>query len=256
MLLVALAPVARDRLELGSALGAVGDQVGEAGAEAIDARAVVREARARRERERVGFELVEDRETRGLGRVDATLVVGELAAQVEHARLLLAQARDERGQLELVREPEIDVDELQVEDRAHVRVDVGHVDAGVERAVDLRAQLAVDLFGDAVRDGLADGAPHAAIGRDQARYVAAHRSPAVPVVLTVQCQVHAQVELGPRARDPRHLGEARTGDHDAAAGGGGLHGAEPARVRGMRHAEVVHVDDHHAFVGAVAELGK
>jgi adenine/guanine phosphoribosyltransferase-like PRPP-binding protein len=49
--LVALAPVARDRLELGATLGAVCDEIREAGAEPAEALLVVREPGAGRELE-------------------------------------------------------------------------------------------------------------------------------------------------------------------------------------------------------------
>ena len=95
---------------------------------------------------------------------------------------------------------------------------------------------------------LVRGAPHAAGGRDEAGHVVGHGAPAPALVLGIQGQVHAQVELGTAALDLGDLPEGGTGHHDAAAGGCPGERPQGALVGRLRHADVVDVHDQH-FVG-------
>ncbi len=129
-------------------------------------------------------------------------------------------------------------------------VEVGDVDARLERPLHLRAQLDRHLLGLGARDGLEGGARQVALVVEQRgdRRASRHGPPAVVAPLRVEGEVHAEIELGALPPAGRSLREPGTRHHDAAAGGGAvLEGLEAALVGGVAHPEIVDVHDRHAI---------
>ena len=150
-----------DRRELGAALRGMADQVVHAGAQPAQPAAVVRLALAGREAERVRVEAVEQRHARGLQRARQR---GEEAARARHAgraqRRLVGAHREDR-QAVVAREPRVDRAQRRQQRGSHVRVEVGHVDPGRQRALDLRAQLDLHVLGLGALERLAGRAQEA-----------------------------------------------------------------------------------------------
>ena len=184
-----------------------------------------------------------------VGEQDA-LVGGQLAEGKAHDALGRRPGQPHRkpevdGQLE------IDVEELGPQgDRAHVRVEVADVEAPVDRALDLGAELAPDLVEVGVVPHVLDGAGEAAVAVEQ-RGSLGDRPPAVQVVLGVQRQVHADVlaaVAGSRVTRPR----AR--HHQGGARGHALtQSFVDAQVGGVARPQVVAVDDQELGVRVEAQ---
>ena len=120
----------------------------------------------------------------------------------------------------LLAEPDIDVDEFRADDREHVRIDVGDVDAGALGRLDLGTKLGLDRIRVRMGAGLLRRPPEIAVGVDEPGSLRGpgQRAPAIGLPFRRQDQVDADVE----ARVARlHLGDLqkpRAGHHDRAGG--------------------------------------
>ena len=111
------------------------------------------------------------------------------------------RAREQDRQVVVLPEPHIDLDEFGEEDRAHVIVEMGDVDAGCERPVDLRPKLGLDRLRMGVAAQLGHAAPEIAFVIDETGCSppAGERAPAIMRLLGRQGEVDAEIEAGSRA---------------------------------------------------------
>jgi hypothetical protein len=234
----------------------VTDQVVDARSEPGEASGVVGFSVPPLEAGGVGVEAVEDR--------DARLFEGpyELLDDLHRAfEPHLAQRRSVRADREdwqavVAGHGRVDGVEGREERRAHVGVEMGHVDSRLERALDLGANLRLHLLVARVLQHLFRRPREAALVVHQRwrRRGAGHRSPPVARPLRGERQVHAEVEFRVGAGDLGRFAEPGTGDHDAAAGGRtALEGLERSDVGGVAHSDVVAVDHGDALGGGESE---
>ena len=135
-------------------------------------------------------------------------------------------------------------------ERAHVAVEVAHVEAPHDRPLDLRPALPADLVEICVVPRVLDRAGEAAIAVEQARRLG-DRSPPVRLPLRVQGEVHADVlapVLGGGVTRPGARHHQRGARRDAVA-----QRVVYGDVGRTRRAEVVAVDDEQLGVGCIAE---
>ena len=140
--------------------------------------------------------------------------------------------------------------------RTHVRVEVRHVDTGIERLADLSASLNQRLRRFAVNVHLRDAPPQVTLRIHQPRHLVAgsNRPPAVHLPLGGVAEMDAEVLLRVRLGIARDLGEPRARHHDRRRGHeAALERVYGGNVGGVAHAGVVAVYDEQFVRGLVAE---
>ena len=184
-----------------------------------------------------------------VGEHDAFLVGESPVRKADQS--LAARAGHAQRQPEVDGELEVDVEELGPQlHRPHVRVDVRHVEAPVDRPLELGPALLAHLVEVGVVPHVLDRAREAAVAVEQAGGVG-DRAPAVRVPLRVEREVHADVlaavHRGRVARPRARHHQRRAGRHAVAQR------FVDRDVRRTRRPEVVAVDDQQLRVGRVPE---
>ncbi len=138
-------------------------------------------------------------------------------------------------------------------DGAHVVVEVGHVDTGIERGLQLGGDLGRDVRFGGMLLHRRDVGGEEAVGVDEGRGPS-ERTPPVPTPLAREHEVHAHVEVRVRGSESERFRGPGAGHHhrrrvDPFA-------EEESRdrgVRGMAHPEVVGVEDDRPGTGRQSE---
>ena len=159
--------------------------------------------------------------------------------------------------IELARQPLIDrmIPDIILQ-RAHVRVEVGDIDARLQRFPNLRPPFVLSLLRRGVGIDLRDGRPQIPLRIHQTRHAVAraHRSPTILLPFAGMRQVDAKIQLGVPRRIGRNLWEPRTRHHDGRAGHQTVFQAVDARhVRGMAHPHVIAVHNQQPILRTVAQ---
>lgn len=163
----------------------------------------------------------------------------------------ILRADEHDGDAELPAEPAIKVDELCAHDSAHVRVEVGDVDAGGLGRLDLRPELCLHGIRMGVGANLRHCPPHQAIVVDEPRRLrgTCERPPPVLLVLGVEGKVNADVEARILRLQLRNFDEPRAWDHDRACRAN----ADPRQlgernIGAVARPQIILVDDTRGFV--------
>src|SRR5215475_5327991 len=159
----------RDRAQLLGVDGWMTDQIRHSRPESRDPRSIVFLARSRLEPEGVGIEAVEDWKSHGLHALEQLREVRRERVEAACLERAAVRPRREHGDPELLSEADVDLDEGWREAGAHVRVEMGHVDARGERVLDLRTELDLHLFRFRAEDHFRERAGQIALVVEQTR---------------------------------------------------------------------------------------